>query len=272
MKLIACKLCKKIVSDDAKFCPHCGVKEPGVNLEKINFWSVIIVISVVLFFIIKCSSTNKTEATEISKVSEITPKAEPSSGTSFEEIKDSLITPTQFKTVKEVIEDFHDYQNGDFEIISKKPLHIRLSPSIIGSSQFPNGGDDPYYIKADTKKAIIYGIYTAFIHTNASEITVTATPRVFNIDSKKHKLLSDYTLILTKTRTEALSDVQNFLPIKTLAELKTDIKIKSSDNLNGLIMHDQWTKQFESIYYQDQKPGLNVFFEYISKNKNNKTN
>lgn len=32
MAMVKCKECKQDVSNKAKVCPHCGVKEPGVNL------------------------------------------------------------------------------------------------------------------------------------------------------------------------------------------------------------------------------------------------
>lgn len=172
-------------------------------------------------------------------------------------------TPNQFATVKEVIENFHDYtiKEGTFKIIKAQPLHIQLSPTILGSPQFPDSADEPEQIEWEVKHTLVYGIYIAFIHTPIEEITVTSIPMVFNVKTHKHKYLSSYQKTLTINRLKALEKIQKFLPIISFAQLKTDEIVPES---GGLVFHDQWTKEFNKVYYNDAgSPGLDIFFNEL---------
>jgi len=54
MALIKCKECKQEVSNTAKTCPQCGVKNPGVTAKALMIiWAVIIV--VIMFAIAQCA-------------------------------------------------------------------------------------------------------------------------------------------------------------------------------------------------------------------------
>jgi hypothetical protein len=94
-----------------------------------------------------------------------------------------------FSTAKEMIEEFHDFsiKKGTFKVLKENPLHIQLSPGLIGSPQYPDSADEPEIIETEVKETIVYGIYQSFIHTPIQEITVTAIPQVFNINTKKTK-------------------------------------------------------------------------------------
>jgi hypothetical protein len=193
--------------------------------------------------------------------------------TDFEVIKqlgELSSPPSQFATVKEVIEDFNDYKSkeGAFKIIKNQPLHIQLSPTILGSHEYPDGSDDPAKIEEESKHTLVYGIYTAFIHTPVNQITVTSIPMVFNLDTRKHKYLPAYKKTLTISRDQALEKIQKFIPVTSFAQLKTD---ETVPGIEGLINHDQWTKQFGEIYYNHtENPGLDNFFnELVNGNNDN---
>jgi hypothetical protein len=178
--------------------------------------------------------------------------------------------PSQFATVKEVIEDFNDYKSkeGAFKIIKNQPLHIQLSPTILGSQEYPDGSDDPAQIEEESKHTLVYGIYTAFIHTPVNQITVTSIPMVFNLDTRKHKYLPAYKKTLTISRDQALEKIQKFIPVTTFAQLKTD---ETVPGIEGLINHNQWTKQFKDIYYNhSENPGLDNFFNELVNGINDK--
>jgi hypothetical protein len=178
--------------------------------------------------------------------------------------------PSQFATIKEVIDNFNDYRikEGTFKIIKNQPLHIQLSPTILGSQEYPDGSDDPAQIEEESKHTLVYGIYTAFIHTPVNQITVTSIPMVFNLDTRKHKYLPAYKKTLTISRDQALEKIQKFIPVTSFAQLKTD---ETVPGIEGLIAHDQWTKQFGEIYYNHtENPGLDNFFnELVNGNNDN---
>ncbi|MGM7876087.1 hypothetical protein [Yersinia enterocolitica] len=155
--------------------------------------------------------------------------------------------PTKFPSVPDMVQQFNDFStdNGTFKVISKKPLHIQLSPEV-----FPN--DQKIVISEQTERAAIYGIYRSFIHTGVDKITVTAMPKIY---SKNDYLIADKVTI-TKTRAQALKDIQKFIPVTDFSELTI------SDEYG----HDETSKEYKQIYYNDQGgAGLNEFFKYISK-------
>ena len=57
MALVKCKECKKEVSDSAKICPHCGVKDPAVTKAQM-FVGLLIFIALV-FGVSQCSSDDE---------------------------------------------------------------------------------------------------------------------------------------------------------------------------------------------------------------------
>lgn len=65
MALIKCKECKQEVSNTAKTCPQCGVKNPGVTAKALMItWAVIII--VIMFAISQCAPDEKpTEVTQL---------------------------------------------------------------------------------------------------------------------------------------------------------------------------------------------------------------
>jgi hypothetical protein len=75
-----------------------------------------------------------------------------------------------FPTVKEMIEEFHDFsiEKGTFKVLKENPLHIQLSPRFLGSPQYPDAADEPEIIETEVKEAIVYGIYQSFIHDSAA--------------------------------------------------------------------------------------------------------
>lgn len=46
MAMTKCKECKQPVSDSAKVCPHCGIKDPGVTAKSM-FFGVIILVAII---------------------------------------------------------------------------------------------------------------------------------------------------------------------------------------------------------------------------------
>lgn len=154
----------------------------------------------------------------------------------------------KFATVQEMIADYNDFhpENNSYELISEKPLHIRLS-AVVSKDAHPES------VQADLKRAMIYGIYKSFIHTDINEITVTVNPVVIQSwNPYRAELRSTQSTTLKKNRQQALADVQHFLPVANLTEL-----------LGGKEL--TWTKEFNQLQFTDQGGvGLNNFYSYIT--------
>lgn len=65
MALVKCKECKKEVSDKAKQCPHCGVKEPGVTAKQKAGGCLValIIFAGIVYYFASSDSDNKTTNT-----------------------------------------------------------------------------------------------------------------------------------------------------------------------------------------------------------------
>jgi len=160
-----------------------------------------------------------------------------------------------FPDVKSMIDAFNDYStsNGTFVVLKSKPLHIQLSPQVVK-------GDLPEVIMEQVNRALMYGIYRSFIHTQIKDITVTAVPIEINFRNKNSTLLSKYKKTISISRNKALALVKKYINAASFSDLVTDAKIGT------IVIHDQWTKDFKRIYYNDQgSPGLNRFVSELSK-------
>lgn len=64
MPLTPCKSCKKEVAHNAKTCPHCGVKDPGITGKQM-FMGFAVLAAVVAVLAVSCgSSEEETKATD----------------------------------------------------------------------------------------------------------------------------------------------------------------------------------------------------------------
>ncbi|MFK5892159.1 MAG: hypothetical protein QM504_02945 [Pseudomonadota bacterium] len=161
----------------------------------------------------------------------------------------------KFPSVEAMIEKFNDYSvsNGTFKIIKNKPLHIQLSPQVVK-------GDFPEIIELQVKRALIYGIYRSYVHTNINNITVTAIPKEINFNNKKSKYLAGHKRTIFTTRSKALSLVKKYINVTSFS------KLVKEEKMSGMVYYDQWIKDFDRIYYNDQgQPGLNRFISELAK-------
>lgn len=162
---------------------------------------------------------------------------------------------TTFTSVEAMVEDFNDYStsNGTFKILTKDPLHIQLAPQIVQ-------GDFPEVIEEQVKRALVYGIYRTFVHTHTNKIIVTAIPQEINFRTKKKRYVLEYKKTISKNRQEALALVKKYLQVNSFPDLVTETKV------GDMVFSDQWTKEFNRLYYNDQGyPGLNRFVGELAK-------
>ncbi len=145
----------------------------------------------------------------------------------------------QFKgTIEQVIEEIGDFSvdNKTFEVISAKPLHIRLSPRIMTANA-------PDQAKEEVLRAAVYGVYRTFIHTDQAQVQVTAQPLLLGANGQGAKLLSVPRATVTVTRDKALQVAKKTLGVKAFKEL-----VDNSD--------DTWSEKMQNGRYVGRKPGL----------------
>lgn len=205
-------------------------------------------LSVLLFVLIFCFpvASQQTTDTQEKKISPALAAILAKSANKYDENGNRKLD--KFATVQEMISDFGDFypENKSYELISESPLHIRLSPMTMK-------GEHVDVLQEELKRAMIYGIYRSFIHTDVNEITVTVYPVLTTFRPVSHTLLPDMAVTISKTRQQALRDVQKFVNVKSFAEL-----------LGGKEL--TWTKQFNQLRFNDQGgAGLNRFYAEISR-------
>lgn len=155
----------------------------------------------------------------------------------------------KFSSVSAMIEDFGDYSADDesFSVLKEKPLHIRLAKMTMQ-------GDPESVVEAELKRAVMYGVYQSFIHTDIAEIKVTAQPMLTTFNPRSQRLLDKPVYEVSVTREQALDAVQEFLDVSNFSDLKTQGQFGLS-----------WSDGFNSLYYEDQTPGLDVFYNELVK-------
>lgn len=159
---------------------------------------------------------------------------------------------SQFETVSEMIEEFSDYSesNDTYRLVSEEPLHIHLLPGVFA-------GDSESVVTGELQRALIYGIYKTFVHTNADEVHVTSTPLIMTFSPISRTPADTPRLDITISREDALAAVQTFLDIEDLTEL---VKIEVGDGHKL----ETWSSDFTNLYYQDRTPGLEKFFATLA--------
>ncbi|HEI8461994.1 TPA: hypothetical protein SLE68_001719 [Morganella morganii] len=144
-----------------------------------------------------------------------------------------LLCKSGYNTAAEAFTDLNDYytENNSLEIISEEPLRIRLS-----NVAFHN--DHPYVKEMLVKRAIIYGIYRTFLHTNKDEVSVTSYLIDFNTN-KKLPGSPEYSAKIS--RKQALDIIKQYIPVQEYTDLiaKDGYGCLLSVDFNQLIFDDK---------------------------------
>lgn len=161
--------------------------------------------------------------------------------------------PVQFSTVTEMFADFNDYpeDDGSFTLIKEKPLEIQLAEPV-----FQGDADD--VVQHELQRAVLYGVYRTFIHTDEPSVTVKAVPMLTTLNPHSSKPLSEPVFEVTVTREQALAAVQEFFPDVEFSDLVTE--------QYGLPM---WSDAFNNLYYAERDPGLEAFYDELEAQADN---
>lgn len=138
-----------------------------------------------LCLLISCSNDKKIETETIE-----------SETTSVQTQKITLSELRKYNTVKEMLDDAHDFtvEQGTLKFISENEenLHIQVSKPTIS-------GEPEEVINQTVKRDIIYVAFQAFAQTSIKKITITSIP----IDNNKTKYYNKYKKTLTITKEKA---------------------------------------------------------------------
>lgn len=157
--------------------------------------------------------------------------------------------PKQFESVTAMFEELSDYslENESLLILNEDPLKIRLTKPVYK-------GDPSGVVKYELQRAVLYGIYRAFIHTDISQISVKAVPMLTSYKPLKETVLDSPVYEITITREQALKALQELLPDAGFESLVVEDEIFS-----------KWSDDFNNLYYEDREPGLDIFYETVVK-------
>ncbi len=142
-------------------------------------------------------------------------------------------------TIEQVIEEMGDYSasNNTFQVLSKTPLHIRLSPKVVAA-------ESPESVKTALLRAATYGVYRTFVHTTADSVQVTAQPLLMSVNGERREfvLLKKPLATVSVTRAKALEVAKETLQVTSFSHLVDS--------------HNVWTDKMEKGRYVNRKPGL----------------
>lgn len=142
-------------------------------------------------------------------------------------------------SIEQVIEQLGDYsaRTNTFQVLSKQPLHIRLSPKMVAAESSES-------VKTELLRAATYGVYRTFIHTSADSVQVTARPllMVINGERREFVLLRKPLATVSVTRAKALEVARQTLQVTSFSQL--------------VDAGDMWNEKMENGRYVNRKPGL----------------
>ncbi|MFP3832777.1 hypothetical protein [Chryseobacterium sp. SIMBA_028] len=140
----------------------------------------------------------------------------------------------KFKSVKEMLEDAHDFtlEQGTLNFINsdENNLHIQISKPIVE-------GDSDKIIDENIKRDIIYVAFQVFAQTSTKNITITSIPIDFK-DQTKYYTQYQKTVKVTRDKTEQIMQ-------KEFGSADYSILF---DNLNGIQIPN---KNFNKLKFQD---------------------
>lgn len=117
-----------------------------------------------------------------------------------------------FENVSDMMTAFNDYQyDGQFKVSSDNPVHLELYEISTEANTKEN-------LTYEQNKALIYGIYKSFTHTNIEQITVSAGVKDMQDPSKV--IVKPVTLTVTKE--QALKALQAHTDAKDFKDLVAD--------------------------------------------------
>jgi len=142
----------------------------------------------------------------------------------------------------------YDPSNNTLEMLDADKPHYRLSKIVL-----KNDLEEVVYY--ENWRAAVYGVYNVFAHTPLDQVTVTATPLQADSLMKmgSTKLLEDQSVTLSISRDEALSVLSDLIQIDSLADVKVPTEYGH-----------QWSDDFNSVYFEDQQPGLDQLIGGLS--------
>lgn len=160
-----------------------------------------------------------------------------------------MARPTQFPTALAAFEDMGDYtpEENTLAIESTKPLRIRISPTVAP-------GDAPKFVEEDVRRAAIYAVLRVFLHTNATQVQVTAVPRLLHVKSGKTEILKFPRASVTVDRSTVEKAVRGELGLSDLHGLVDEAGI----------VPNMWSKAAKRAMYSDQgAPGAARFSQRL---------
>ncbi|STZ63816.1 Uncharacterised protein [Moraxella lacunata] len=117
-----------------------------------------------------------------------------------------------FENVSDMMTAFNDYQHeGQFKVLGDNPVHLEL----YGLNTETNTKENLEY---DQQKALIYGIYKSFTHTDLDKLTISAGVR----DMKDASKVIVQPATLTVTKEQALKALQAHTNAKDFKDLVAD--------------------------------------------------
>lgn len=144
--------------------------------------------------------------------------------------------PSKFQDVPSMMEEFGDFSpdTEKFKWLMDDPPSMQLGPWV-------NKEDDDNRIGEEVNRALLYGVYRTFIHTDLQSIKVVVVPLDLNMETKKVTPLPKFKQEIFVERGKAEEMLKRY-GIGSFSEA-----VGTADDA------DQWSEKMEAIYWQAPK-------------------
>ncbi|MNK68401.1 hypothetical protein D3C87_877580 [compost metagenome] len=127
--------------------------------------------------------------------------------------------PPVFPNAQVAFDELGDYsvELGQVKLLKQSPLHVQINAEVEAATvrRFP------MVMVEKTAEVLAYGLFRMFIHTKASEVTVTALPvlQTFSDKGSTEKALKDKSVQVRMTRAQAEKVARDVVGVQNLNDL-----------------------------------------------------
>lgn len=194
-----------------------------------------------LFVVIGCDDKASSGTTATSNVSQqVLTKADFAKyvreGVEYDVSSTGVLT---FAKPYDMFEDFNDFYEDEFKIVSESPLSILMTKKLTDSHLEP--------FKEWNERSVLYAVYKTFTYTPANEIIIEAYP-ISEQKNGKMKAHKEFTLKGKVSREKALDVLKKHSPATSFDDLVQLEQKEGSYRRVGVSGSDTWDK----FYHNEQ--------------------
>jgi hypothetical protein len=127
--------------------------------------------------------------------------------------------PPIFPSAEKAFDELGDYsiELGQVKILKQSPLHVQIKAEVEAATVRIS----PTVMVEKMAEGLTYGLFRMFIHTKASDVTVTALPvlQTFSDKGSTEKVMKDKSVQVRMTRAQAEKVARDVIGVQNLNDL-----------------------------------------------------